>query len=192
MAEIKPIDWQAADGACLVLRSAQPRDARGLITLTRRVLASATHMVQEVAEYDIAPRGEKNWILRQQDNPNGLYLVAQAQDGALVGMLDCRGEPRWRRRHAVTLGLAIDPDWQGRGMGRALMHRALDWARRHPGIERVELHVHAGNAPALALYRQLGFLEEGRRLRAIKYRDGRYCDDLLMCAFVGAGNADIA
>ncbi len=174
----------------LMLRSAQARDARALIGLTRRVLASATHMVQEVAEYDIAPRGEKRWILLQRDNPDGLYLVAQAADGALVGMLDCRGEPRWRRRHAVTLGLAIDPDWQGRGLGRALMHRALDWARNHPGIERVELHVHAGNTPALALYRQLGFLEEGRRARAIKFRDGRYCDDLLMCAFVGGAKTE--
>ncbi|GAB4136174.1 MAG: GNAT family N-acetyltransferase [Sphingomonadales bacterium] len=191
MAQLQPMAWQGRDGAVLMLRSAQARDARALIGLTRRVLASAAHMVQEVAEYDIAPRGEKRWILHQRDNPDGLYLVAQAADGALVGMLDCRGEPRWRRRHAVTLGLAIDPDWQGRGLGRALMHRALDWARGHPGIERVELHVHAANAPALALYRQLGFLEEGRRARAIKHRDGRYCDDLLMCAFVGAANTEV-
>lgn len=188
MARFDPILAWLGDGTPMTLRHAERRDARALVALTRRVLATAPYMVREEAEYDVSPRDEKAWIQRQQDDPYGLYLVAEAQ-GQLAGLADCRGETRRRRRHAVTLGLAIDPAWQGRGIGRALTRQVLDWARGHPDIGRVELNVHAANTPALALYRSLGFIEEGRRRAALKYDDGHYQDDMLMCAFVGGSGA---
>ena len=44
---------------------------------------------------------------------------------------------------------------------------------------RVELTVHADNDRAMALYRSLGFEDEGRH-RAYAIKDGRYIDALCM------------
>jgi len=188
MALLEPSLGRLSDGTALVLRSARPGDARALIALTRAVLATSAYMVQEADEYTATVRGKRAWIASQQDSATGLYLVAEAA-GRLVGFADCRAEHRRRRRHAVTLGLAIDAAWRGRGIGRALAARVLEWARANPALQRVELHVQADNAHAIALYRSLSFVEEGRRTGALKDADGRLIDDLLMCAFVGDGHA---
>ena len=48
------------------------------------------------------------------------------------------------------------------GTGRALCAAVLDWCRSR-GANAVELEVRAGSLGAIALYRQLGFSEVGRR-----------------------------
>jgi hypothetical protein len=40
------------------------------------------------------------------------------------------------------------------------------------------------NQPDVALYRKMGFLEEGRRIREIKIVDSKYVDEVSMCRFV--------
>ena len=47
------------------------------------------------------------------------------------------------------------------------------------GLHRVGLVTLASNAPSLALYRKLGFVEEGRERQAI-FRDGQYHDLIAM------------
>jgi ribosomal protein S18 acetylase RimI-like enzyme len=52
--------------------------------------------------------------------------------------------------------IAVHPDYQRRGLGEALMRWALGWFREQ-GLRRAALTVNTGNAPAIALYRKLGF-----------------------------------
>ena len=65
-----------------------------------------------------------------------------------------------------------------RGIGSALMAEALKWARS-AGITKVELEVFPHNEPAIALYRKLGFEEEGRRRKRYLI-GGHYVDAVLM------------
>ena len=48
---------------------------------------------------------------------------------------------------------------RGSGLGRALVQAAIERARER-GCRRIELDVDEANAPALALYRSLGFSGE--------------------------------
>ena len=64
------------------------------------------------------------------------------------------------------LRVIVAPDARGRGLGRSLVRAGLVWASE-VGAERVMLEVDAANAPALALYRGLGF-------EAIATRTGYY------------------
>jgi ribosomal-protein-alanine N-acetyltransferase len=63
----------------------------------------------------------------------------------------------------VTL-LAVHPDYQGQGLGRALLHGLLSIARQR-GLEQATLEVRVSNHPALALYDKFGFQKAGRRRR---------------------------
>jgi ribosomal protein S18 acetylase RimI-like enzyme len=66
--------------------------------------------------------------------------------------------------------------FQGGGVGRALMERALADAAA-AGASRLLLGVYAGNARAIGFYERLGFVACGAR----KFRVGRHeCDDLIM------------
>jgi ribosomal protein S18 acetylase RimI-like enzyme len=55
-----------------------------------------------------------------------------------------------------VVDIAIRPDYQRRGLGEAMMRWAIGWCAAR-GLREVTLTVNANNAPALALYRKLGF-----------------------------------
>lgn len=57
---------------------------------------------------------------------------------------------------AGLLQMAVAPGRRGRGIGTALLHAALRWAKLK-GARQAWLQVEAGNVPALALYRRAGF-----------------------------------
>jgi GNAT superfamily N-acetyltransferase len=52
--------------------------------------------------------------------------------------------------------LFVEADGRGSGLGRELVEAALERAREH-GCARMDLDANEANAPALALYRSVGF-----------------------------------
>lgn len=84
-----------------------------------------------------------------------------------------------RRRHVMGVGLAVAADAQGQGVGRALMQALCDFADQWGQVLRMELHVYADNARAIALYRSMGFVQEGLH-RGYALRAGQYVDSLSM------------
>ena len=63
---------------------------------------------------------------------------------------------------ADLLTLATDPAHQRRGHAKALLTAAVSHLTER-GVTRCLLEVAADNAPAIALYRALGFAQDGRR-----------------------------
>lgn len=86
-----------------------------------------------------------------------------------------------RARHVAMLGtLAIDPDRQGRGIGRAMMNEVLSMLRAL-GIRRVELQVEDDNTRARNFYGTLGFEQEGIQRKAYKRaHEDHYVDEIMM------------
>jgi ribosomal-protein-alanine N-acetyltransferase len=80
---------------------------------------------------------------------------------------------------AEILTVAIRPDCRGRGYSRSLLSRHLDELSRR-GVGQVHLEVEVGNAPAIALYRRLGFRETGRRPGYYRKPDGSRVSALMM------------
>ena len=78
----------------------------------------------------------------------------------------------------ADLGLMVAAEYRRRGIGRALLDRAVDWARG-AGVRKLELHVFPWNEPAIALYESYGFEREGLR-RGHYVRDGEEVDAILM------------
>lgn len=107
--------------------------------------------------------------------PPGSHRLVAECDGRVVGMLGLHRMEAERVRHVANFGMAVHDDYQGQGVGSALMDVALDLADRWLGILRIELEVYADNAPAVALYKKYGFEIEGT-LRRYAFRDGEYVD----------------
>jgi ribosomal protein S18 acetylase RimI-like enzyme len=70
------------------------------------------------------------------------------------------------------LSIAVDPDWQGRGIGRGLLSAAIERLRAK-GSECVRLEVRPGNE-ARRLYERFGFAAAGR------FEDSRGPWDVMM------------
>lgn len=122
---------------------------------------------------------EERWraLLDELSQPGRaeLMLVAE-QDGRLLGSAGLHPAGNsLRRRHAATLGISVDPEAQGRGVGRALMQALCDYADHWAQVLRIELSVFTDNERAIRLYRSLGFEHEGTH-RCYALRHGRYAD----------------
>lgn len=73
----------------------------------------------------------------------------------------------------------MDKGYQGKGIGTQLMERIIEWAKQSGTVEKIELNVRASNTRAIALYKKMGFFEEGCLKRRVKTGD-RYIDDIVM------------
>jgi ribosomal protein S18 acetylase RimI-like enzyme len=161
----------------LAIRPARVADAPLLALAERTIAATPGLLASQPAELTDEQFAQKIAALDGADN--GCYLVAEAA-GQIVGhgMLDPLQLAAVR--HVVRLTLVAHPGWQGRGIGRALLERLIEWARSAPAVEKIELNVRASNAGAQALYRKMGFAEIGRWRRRVKIAPGHYVDDVAM------------
>ena len=101
------------------------------------------------------------------------YLARLAERAELLSVADgprCRGfvayyaNDQAAKQAFITLVL-VAPEERGRGLGRSLVTCVLDLVKRR-GFTSCRLEVAADNAPAHAMYRQLGF-------RAVEHRAGK-------------------
>lgn len=144
------------------IRSATPEDEPALTVIQH---SSAIHHATidpdrwQAGSLEHAAAARRFW---HGQSPRSEGLVAVAPDGSLVGMIEL-----WLKRprdlHGariprvkVDLGLAVAPEWRGRGVGTALLAAAEHWARSQ-GAERMVLDLDVHNEGALRLYRRVGY-----------------------------------
>jgi ribosomal protein S18 acetylase RimI-like enzyme len=114
---------------------------------------------------------------------NGIELIASTDEpGRIIGEIHCYSSGIGTFSHVLTdLTIAVDPEYQGKGVGRKLFSELLyDIATSRPDILRVELIARESNARAIAFYESLGFEKEGRLRNRIKKSTGEFEDDIVM------------
>jgi RimJ/RimL family protein N-acetyltransferase len=141
--------------------------------LTTAEEARERHTVEKVQDY----------IQKVCADPNQVMIVTEV-DSCIVSMshIECGGNKR--TRHVGQMGLSILPNWRGIGLGTAILQAMIDWAAANPVIEKLTLGVWAANKTAIGLYEKMGFVEEGRKVREVKFADGSYDDMVCMYRFV--------
>lgn len=116
---------------------------------------------------------------RIADADDHTYPLVAVVDGEVIGQLTLHANTRARRKHTAGLGMAVRDDWQGQGVGTALMIACLDLADNWLNIHRMELDVFVDNEPAIRLYKKFGFVIEGQ-LVDYAFREGEYVDVYVM------------
>ncbi|CAN7410058.1 GNAT family N-acetyltransferase [Neorhizobium sp. LjRoot104] len=125
--------------------------------------------------------GVRSFVLDMIENAHP--QVVAVVDAQVVGWCDIRRHPQPIHAHCGTLGMGIIPGYRDKGLGTRLIRAAVGQARER-GFHRVELHVHADNLRAVALYEKVGFVREGVARDAVKI-DGRYIDSIGMAVVFG-------
>ena len=127
--------------------------------MIRLTTMTADHVAQVAALEKICfhdPWSE-NSVASELKNPLSLWLVALDGETVVgyVGSQSVEGE-------ADMMNVAVHPEYRRRGIARMLINELMD-ALAKQGVHSLALEVRDSNAPAIALYEQLGFSQVGRR-----------------------------
>ncbi len=168
------------------IRSAQTSDSTALLNLYRETAAipgGLARLEHEITETYISNISKKATI----------QLVVEwleVESPRIVGEIHASIPEPVSFSHVLSdLTLAIHPDFQGRGIGKALFAALIHHAESEfPQIKRIELVARSSNLKALDLYRKLGFREEGRLKNRIQNIDGSYEDDVMMALAISRDN----
>jgi RimJ/RimL family protein N-acetyltransferase len=143
-----------------------------------RLRAFATRLLDErppgILSRDAPSLDEEREFIGSRD---AVFLAIDER--VVAGVLDVRVMPVPQESHCAILGVSVDREWRGRGLGTALIRAAAEWAGSH-GVSRLEAQAFANNPRAIALYERLGFEHEGRRVGAVMV-DGEPVDVVLLC-----------
>ncbi|MFI6515954.1 GNAT family N-acetyltransferase [Spirillospora sp. NPDC050679] len=147
-----------ADGAYR-LRAARPEDAEAVKALdgsfTTRTVFQVTAAGDGFALRETPVDPPLTKVFPEDDEEDGgPAFVAVGPDGGLAGFVAV-SYSEWNRRLVVE-DIEVAPEHRGRGVGRALMERAAEFAREC-GAGHLWLEVSNVNAPAVHAYRRMGF-----------------------------------
>jgi len=126
-----------------MVRAARPEDAVGMAEIERRVSPGPWSLSQFIS----ACRSD---ILR--------VLICSCEDSDLAGFAVFSAV----LEEATLMNIAVHPQKQGLGLGRALLESVLENLSGE-NCDRLLLEVRASNIPAITLYRKQGFVEDGLR-----------------------------
>ena len=99
----------------------------------------------------------ENSIASELNNRLSLWLVA-VEDECVIGYVGSQtviGE-------TDMMNIAVHPDYRKKGIGTALILELID-ALKTRGSHSLMLEVRSSNSSAISVYKNLGFLEVGRR-----------------------------
>jgi RimJ/RimL family protein N-acetyltransferase len=115
-------------------------------------------------------------VLRNWQNNLPHYIAIS--DEKVIGWCDIGSLNRPIFAHSGSLGIGVVSSYRGKGIGEELMRITLERAKEI-GLTRIELSVREPNKAALALYKKMGFLQEGIHHKAV-FVDGNYEDLISM------------
>jgi ribosomal protein S18 acetylase RimI-like enzyme len=132
------------------LRRAGPADVQPIAACVQRAYARYADRLPYppkpvLADYAAVVRDTSTWLLEDADaHCVGVLVLIQHAD------------------HLLLDNVAVDPAWQGRGLGRRLLDFAEAEARRL-GLDEVRLYTNALMTENRALYARRGYQEYERR-----------------------------
>lgn len=159
------------------LRKSTIDDHAAILAVYQRAAAQGGGLLRRAYEVtaDYVERNLGNSLSR------GVSLVAVKDDQIVAEIHGWASGLRQLRHVLGDVTIALDPDAQGSGLGRRLFEAFIAAVRsERPEIAIIELFCREDNGRAIALYRSLGFVEQGRLTNRVGLDDGSYIDDLIM------------
>jgi RimJ/RimL family protein N-acetyltransferase len=166
------------------IRTGTVEDSEAILDIENAVISEGKFFIVEPEEVEKTPiQKQRYWIQSILENERETLIVAEL-NGVVVGWIVFRSNNKKRLLHTGSVTMLISKNYRGFGIGTMLLQALLDWAKENPYIEKVSLGVFSINHRAISLYKQMGFIEEGRKINEYKFNDNEYVDDILMYKLV--------
>jgi ribosomal protein S18 acetylase RimI-like enzyme len=144
------------DGRQFVIRPSGDSDAPELAALINAVAAEGEFIVAVPGEPDTIEQSARLVSIILE---GGLSLSLEV-DGVLAGNVMVHRRAGGHYAHVAEIAILVSNERRREGFGRTLMEMAIAWCRA-VGVAKISLQVFPDNRHAVALYRSLGFREEG-------------------------------
>ena len=167
----------------IVIRKAMLNDASRTLQIQKEVVEEGIFLTTSPEEFDKTVEQQRDWMEKILGDDKETMLVAETSKD-IVGWIVFLSPNRIKISHTGSFGMMIDKDFRDKGIGKLLIKGLLDWAELNPLIEKVSLGVFSTNKRAIALYKKMGYIEEGRKIKEFKMDNGEYVDDVLMYKLV--------
>jgi aminoglycoside 6'-N-acetyltransferase len=117
--------------------------------------------------------------LRDEFFSDSVVTFAIEVQGVVAGFVQYReeGSPDYR---SAGIDIALDPEWQGHGLGADALRTLVTHLFEDRGHHRLTIDPAAANARAIACYRRIGFRPVGVMRQYERGADGSWHDGLLM------------
>jgi len=167
----------------ITIRTGKLDDAESILNIQRDVISENDYLISTPEEFNNTIQQQLEWVRKISDNDRETIIVAEI-GGKVVGWIVFQSQNRKRLSHSGSFGMMIQKEYRGIGIGKMLINELIDWAVKNPFIEKIGLGVFSTNHRAIALYKKMGFVEEGRKINEIKISENEYVDDVLMYKLV--------
>jgi len=144
------------DGRPFVIRPSGDRDASELAALIDAVAAEGEFIVAVPGEPETIEQSARLVTIVLE---GGLSLSLEV-DGVLAGNVMVHRRAGRHYAHVGEMAIVVSKQRRREGFGRTLMEMAIAWGRA-VGLTKLSLQVFTDNLRAIALYRSLGFTDEG-------------------------------
>lgn len=120
---------------------------------------------------------QKNWFEKYQSDESREIFVIEA-DGRAVGTVGLTDINPVDRNAELYLVMGED-DYRNKGIGREACEYIIQYGFESLKLHKILLIVNSYNAPAIHLYKSIGFIEEGI-LKEDIFFEGQYFDEIYM------------
>ncbi|MFB4158512.1 N-acetyltransferase family protein [Geomicrobium sp. JSM 1781026] len=165
------------------IRKGKLDDSDEILQLQSSVISEDKFLITTSAEFTPNFANQKEWMNKILENDRETIIVAEFE-AKVIGWIIFQSHDRKRLQHTGSFGMAVSKAHRGTGVGKALVESLLLWAEKNTYIEKISLGVFSTNHRAISLYKKIGFIEEGRKVKEIKIDNHQYIDDIMMHKFV--------
>ena len=141
------------------IRPATAADLAAVLALVPRLAATGSPPGRDAKQIEASDTESVTRAL-QQPAADEVLLVAE-DAGGLLGLIHVKTVVDYFTQQPIAhvSDVVVAASAEGRGIGKALMDAAEDWARGQ-GYAMVQLHVLVDNARARSMYERLGYSAE--------------------------------
>jgi RimJ/RimL family protein N-acetyltransferase len=162
----------------ITITTANITESESIIEYLKKVMDETLFLRMYADEVNFTVAEEELFINSMNTQDNSHLLIAK--DGyKIVAIGSIQGQQLKKFRHCGEFGVSVLKEYWGKGIGKELTNRLIDWAKENPVLKKINLHVNIENKVAIAIYRKIGFRQEGILSKDFYYNN-RYVDTLIM------------
>lgn len=157
-------------------------DAKDIVDFYNYVGGETTYLSFEKDEYPLNVEQQALSIQSTAKQENSMMILALAED-QIIGIGTISSSTKIKSRHSGELGIVVQKNYQGKGIGSQLIQQLIDWAKSNGITTRIQLDTRCDNEGAVELYKKFGFEIEGQ-LKNSTLLDGKYYDLYIMAMMI--------